>query len=219
MTTTTKIITLALTSLLIGACARNTDPVDTAVEASEDPALQAKDFVGACSLKPIDAVLTGILTGGAAAIKSAATVYRFEGADISRKTYLYTATNCTGEAALVFTESGAFDILADNKTADGGKFIDMDFKRLDVRIESAEGLTVANAISLCGSNAWSLDQDAEVTTKSAEVSCYNAQVPRKVANIYMLDGGSLYLGTPTKDPVGEFARPSALDKTQVYTAR
>lgn len=205
--------------LVLAACGGNSNPVQNAVEATEDPALQAKTFTSKCSVTPVGAVLTGLFTGGAAAVKSSATSYRFTGANVTRKTEVFQSADCTGEAALEFSEIGAFDILDDNKTADGGRLIDMDFKKLEVTVKNDAGLKVANAVSLCGTNNWSDNQKADVTTKSEDVNCYNAKVPRMQANIYKLEGSVLYLGTMSKDPVAKSARPASLDRSQGYTAK
>lgn len=107
----------------------------------------------------------------------------------------------------------------DNRTADGGRWINFDFKTLKVKIESQAGVEAANALSLCGTNSWNLDQEADVTTKAADLTCCNAQVPRRVANVYALENSALYLGTVSKNGIGEASRPTQLDRTQVYLER
>lgn len=214
-----KMMMIGAALLLTAACQRNTDPVSNVVEATEDPSLQQKNFTSKCSMTPIDAIVSGILTGGDAAMKSQSTVYRFEGEGLSRKTYIYESSDCTGEAAIVFTETGKFDILDDNQTAEGARLVNFGYERLSVKIQNQAGVEAANAISLCGTNNWVDDQEADVTTKAADLTCYNATVPRMVANIYKLEGSVLYLGTPAKDSVGEASRPTQLDKSQAYIER
>lgn len=211
------ILTLAATGLILGtACQRDTDPVSNVVEAAEDPGLQRKNFVSKCSLTPIDAIVSGILTGGDAAMKSQSTVYRFEGEGLTRTTNIFESSDCTGEAAIVFTETGKFDILDDNQTPEGARLVNFGYERLNVKIQTPAGVAAANALSLCGTNNWVDDQEADVTTKAAELTCYNATVPRLVANIYKIEGSILYLGTPAKDSVGEASRPTQLDRNQAY---
>lgn len=215
-----KLILASIAVLSLAACNRdNDDPISNIREASEDSALQLKNFTSACSIQPIDAVLTGILTGGQASIKSAVTQYRFEGANVDRRTIMFESGDCTGSSAATFTESGSFDIITDNKTADSGTFIDIEYKKLMVKIDSDAGAQAASAVNLCGTNNWANGAEAEVTAKSADATCYGAQVPRKVANVYKVESDVLYLGTPTKDAVAASVRPTALDTGVKYTAQ
>lgn len=207
----------SLSALFLSACGQDNNPVNNVREASADPGLQAKDFHGNCSVKPIDAILTGILTGGDAAIKSARTEYRFVGANMSRKTRLFTTADCTGDTAATFTESGSFEIKSDGKTSDGGTFIDFDLTKLEIVVQSPKGIEVANSINLCGSNTWKQNEQLEVTTKSGDVNCYGAQVPRRVANVYKLENSNLYLGTQSKGDVS--VRPSSVNRNDIYVAK
>ncbi|MBX3019844.1 MAG: hypothetical protein KF767_18295 [Bdellovibrionaceae bacterium] len=205
--------------LLTAACNRNTDPVSNVVEASEDPGLQQKNFTSKCSITPIDAIVSGILTGGDAAMKSTSTVYRFQGEGLTRTTNIYESSDCSGEVALVFTETGKFDILDDNQTPEGARLVNFGYEKVTLKVQNAKGVEAANALSLCGTNNWVDNQEADVTTRAADLTCYNATVPRLVANIYKLEGSILYLGTPSKDGVGEASRPTSLDRNQAYIER
>lgn len=215
-----KIIFAATIALVLGACNRNTD-TDVAQdvrEAGEDSALQMKDFQGKCQLTPFDGVLTGILTGGEAPIKSARTQYRFEGATIFRKTLVYTSADCSGAIAGRFVESGEFDIKPSARTSENATHIDLNFRKLMVSAQSPEGVTAANAVMLCGSNQWVVGTEVDATTKAADLNCYSAQVPRQVANIYKLENGVLLMGTASKDEVDASGRPNFLDRSHPYEA-
>lgn len=205
--------------LVTAACNKDTNPIANVIEASEAPDLQQKNFTSKCSVTPIDAIISGILTGGSAAMKSTSTVYRFQGEGLTRTTNIFESSDCSGEVAIVFVEEGKFDVLDDNTTPDGAKLVNFNYEKVSVKIQNQKGVEAANAISLCGTNNWSDNQEADVTTKAADLTCYNATVPRLVANIYKLEGSALYLGTPAKDGVGEASRPTSLDRNQVYIER
>lgn len=215
----TKVLLTAVLALVLGACGRNNDPGSNIRESYEDPALQNKDFQGKCLVTPIDQILTGIFTGGEASVKSLRTQYRFEGATVMRKTLVYTSTDCSGDIAARFVESGEFDIKPDAKTpTEAAVYIDMNFRLVAASVHTPEGQTIANALTLCGSNQWVLGQEVDVTTRAGDLTCYSAQVPRQVANIYKMEGNILYIGTASKDEVDASGRPSFLDKNQPYQA-
>jgi hypothetical protein len=215
-----KLLFVCLASLLVAACGkdRNNDPIANANEASKDRDLQGKNFASSCSIKPLDAVLTGILTGGNAVIKGAKTVYRFDGANVSRTTRLYTTADCSGETAVSFEERGEIDIKKDQKTNDGGKFIDIQYKTLKVSAANDAGATAANSIKLCGASDWAAKQVRDETANSKDMTCYGAQVPRQNANVYRVDANILYLGTQTKASTDASQRPSTLNMADKYTA-
>lgn len=215
----TKILLTAAMALVLGACGRNNDPGSNVRESFEDPALQNKDFQGKCLTTPIDEIITGLFTGGETSVKSMRTQYRFEGATVMRKTLVYTSLDCSGDIAARFVESGEFDIKPDAKTpTESAVHIDMNFRKVMASVHTAEGQTIANALTLCGGNQWVLGQEVEVTTRAGDLTCYSAQVPRQVANIYLLEGNVLYIGSASKDEVDASGRPSFLDKTQPYQA-
>ena len=216
-----KLLLVSLAALALVACSDDddNDPITNIRQALEDRDLQGKTFESACMIKPIDAILTGILTGGNASIKSARTQYLFEGANITRTTLLFSDANCT-DHALTFEERGTVDIDADQRTNDGGKFIDIDYRSVHADVISDKGLEVANSVKLCGAENWTIDEDKrEVTEQAADRNCYGAEVPRQVANIYRVDADNLYLGTHTEDAVGTSERPTTLDFGQKYVAK
>lgn len=218
-----KMIILSLAStavLVLGACDGKNDPIKSIREASADTNLQLKDFSSPCSVKPLGAILSGLLTGGDASIKSSRTEYRFTGSNVTRKSILYESVNCSGETAGTFTESGSFEIIQGaNKTADNATQIDMKFTKLDVKVESDAGAEVARAIRLCGIDSWAKNQEAEVTLKASEATCYGTQVPRDVANVYIVQGNQLFLGAESNDSVSPSSRPTSVDKSVTYTAK
>jgi hypothetical protein len=216
-----KIILFALTTLLVAGCADdddNNDVVDNVQEAAEDRDLQDKNFVSACSVTPIDAVLTGIMTGGGSAIKSMRVQYRFEGNDVTRTTFLFSEPDCTSDVAIQFREVGDFDINPDNKSADGGKFIDIDYHTLHAQVLSQAGVDVANSITFCGASDWVAGAAERVVSgAAADLTCYSAQIPRHNSNIYRIDADVLYLGPQTKANNDGSSRPTALDMNVKYT--
>ena len=213
-----NLILVGTLALILGACGRNNDPVADTRESVEDPALQMKDFQGKCQLTPIDAVITGILTGGDAIVKSARTQYRFEGNMAFRKTLVYTTNDCSGEIAARFIESGEFDIKPNARTTESATHIDLNFRQLMVSAQSAAGVEAANSLILCGSNQWVVGQEVDATTKAADLNCYSAQVPRQVANIYKIENSILLMGTASKDEVDASGRPNVLDRSAPYEA-
>lgn len=215
-----NLVFAATLALVLGACQKNsnTDPAQNTRESLEDPNLQMKDFQGKCTVTPVDGIISGILTGGDATVQSARTQYRFEGAEVFRKTFVYTTTDCTGDVAARFVEKGEFDIKPQDTTTESATPIDLNFRNLMVSVQSTAGVEVANALSLCGSNQWVLGQELDATARAADVTCYSAQIPRQVANIYKLEGNTLYVGTASKDQVDANGRPNFLDRSQPYDA-
>ncbi len=212
-----KILLLAAMSLMAVACGKDDkNPISNAKEAIEDKDLQNKNFESECSIEPIDALLTGLFSGGQASVKSSRVAYRFQGSNITRTTVLFANLNCDGEAYR-YSETGTFNITKNQRTNDGGYFIDINYKKLSVSVASDVGQVSANAIKLCGIENWAVGQEREVTAQAANPSCYGAVVPRVNNNVYRLDAGKvLYMGTQSLE--NGAARPSSLSKT-AYTAR
>lgn len=188
-------------------------------EAAKDPDLQGKNFVSSCQLKPLDAVLTGVLTGGNASIKGAQTVYRFDGANVSRTTRLYTTSDCSGETAISFEEMGEMKLDPDHRTNDQGKFIDIDYKKVKATAANQAGAEVANAVGLCSAKDWAPKQTRDVTAQAKDMSCYGAQLPRHNSNVYRVDANILYFGSQSKASNDASSRPSTVNFGDKYTAR
>lgn len=212
-----KILLLAAMSLMAVACGKDDkNPFTNAKEAIEDKDLQGKNFESDCSVEAFDAILTGILSGGQASVKSSRVAYRFEGANITRTTVLFANLNCDGEA-FRYTETGTFNITKNQRTNDGGYFIDINYKSLSVAMASDVGAVSANAVKLCGAEDWAAGQTREVTAQAANATCYGTPVPRVNNNVYRLDGGNvLYLGTQSLE--NGAPRPTSL-KNVKYVAR
>lgn len=213
-----KIICLSVLALALSACQnRNNDPVANAKEAAKDRDLQ-KTFMSECSFKPIDAIVSGLMTEGKASVKSQVVSYSFEGANVIRTTELYTSTDCTGEAAVAFEEAGDIRI-GDERTEDGARTIEMNFKTLDAVVKSEKAAIAANEAKLCGVTDWSAGKSRDVQNHAKDVLCYNAEVPRQVSNIYRVDNNVLYLGTSSKDSVKPEDRPESLNKMIEFRAK
>jgi hypothetical protein len=214
-----KLFLLALIAATIAGCQkdRNNDPIANAKQAAKDKDLQGKSYVSDCSIKPIEAVLSGLLSAGQASLKSQEVAYRFDGANAIRQTRIFSTPDCTGDAAYVFEEAGSIKI-QDQKTADLGRFIDFDYKSLKLTVATAAGAEAANAMKICGGN-WAPGQSKDVEAQSADVTCYGAQVPRHVANIYRLDQGNLYFGSVSTASVPDAQRPTSLNTSVKYSAR
>lgn len=209
-----KLFFLSLSVLLIGACSKNVR------EAAKDKDLQNKTFVSECTPKPLEAFVTSLETlfdGKTAGYK---TSYKFTGANVNRKTEVYSTLNCTGDAAYTFDESGTISINKDQKykSNDGGYLIDIDYDKLLVKVISEEGIKVANSKKLCGFADWTASKERDVTKQSNDIKCYNSPLPRHVANLYRVDANVLYLGTSSKGDTKDSKRPSSLDSTK-YTAK
>lgn len=216
-----KFLVLVAASLFMAACGDsddddNNNPLDNAREAVEDTALQGRTFQSECVLEPLDAILTGILTGGDALVKSSRTQYLFQGANLTRTTLLYTGSDCTGEA-FSFRESGTFDINPEQKTADNGSFMDMNFQKLMLRIDSDAGATAANAIKLCGVEDWATGQERDVSGNAENLTCYGAAVPRVSLNVYRIDAGNILLLGSVSTENGQ-ERPTKLNDVK-FTAQ
>lgn len=220
-----KICSYALLVLTFAACAKdnssNPSPgIGRDVQAAAaDPDIQNKNFVSDCALKPVDAILTGVLTGLSASVKSAHTFYRFEGASITRTTQLYPSTDCSGDAAINLQERGEFTLHTDQKTADGGKYIDINFHNLFVTTATDVGVKAANAVQFCNAADWTVNLQREETAQAAAVNCLSAPMPRTNANIYRLDGNVLYLGAQPTAQTAPGSRPANLDLNTKYTVR
>lgn len=216
-----RLILIALATVFVAACSdddNNDDVVDNVQEAAKDRDLQDKNFITPCTTVVLDAVLTGILTGGDAAIKAQRVQYRFEGNDVTRTTFLFSEADCTSDVAIQLREVGDFTLNTDNKSADGGKFIDVDFHDLNAQVISQAGVEVANAIGFCGASDWAAGAaERNVTPKAADLNCYSAQVPRHNSNIYRLDEGKvLYFGPQTKSNNDGTTRPTSLNTNVKY---
>lgn len=216
-----RILLIALASVLFTACSEddnNGDILNNIEEAAKDRDLQDKNFITPCTTTVLEAVLTGILTGGDAAIKAQRVQYRFEGDNVTRTTFLFSESDCTSDVAIQFREVGDFKLDTDNKSADGGKFIDVDFKQLSAQVISQAGLEVANSIGFCGASDWVAGAaERDVVANSADLTCYSAPVPRHNANIYRLDEGKvLYFGPQTTSNNDGTTRPTSLNTNVKY---
>lgn len=211
-----KILLIAAMSLMAVACGKDKNPITNGKEAIEDKDLQGKNFESECSIEPLDALLTGILSGGQASVKSSRVAYRFEGANITRTTVLFANLNCDGEA-FRYSETGTFNITKNQRTNDGGYFIDIKYNKLMVKIATDVGTVSANAIKLCGAQDWATGQERDVTVQAKNATCYGTVVPRVNNNVYRLDGGKvLYFGTASLEN-GQ-ARPTSLSNVK-YVAQ
>jgi hypothetical protein len=215
-----KKILLALSvCVLFSACGKNknNDPFVNNDQAAKDRDLQGKNFASPCSVSALDAILTGILTGGTAAIQAEQIVYRFDGANVTRTTHLYTNTSCTGDTAVSFVETGDVSLRPDTRTNDGGKYIDIDYKNLQVTTVTDDGVKAANAIHLCGATDWSANSKRDETAQAKDVLCYGAALPRHNSNVYRVDANVLYFGAQTKADNNDSERPGSLDFGTKYT--
>lgn len=212
-----KILLITALSLIAVACGKDDkNPFTNAKEAIDDKDLQGKNFESECSVEALDALLTGILSGGQASVKSSRVVYRFEGSNITRTTVLFANLNCDGEA-FRYTETGTFNVTKNQRTNDGAYFIDINYKKLMVSITTDVGAVSANAIKVCGIQDWAVKQEREVTAQAKDVTCYGTVVPRVNNNVYRLDAGKiLMLGTQSLE--NGVARPASLSN-QKYTAK
>lgn len=224
MTAQSAAMTLAITALANVAfvgCGKdkNNDPVQNVRVASEDRDIQNKNFSSACSQKPIEGILTGILTGGEAPLRSQKVVYRFEGANVTRSTQIFTTPDCSGDIAISFEEIGEFTLDTDSRTGEGAKFIDFDYKKLKMSIVSNPGVIAANAVGICGAHDWALSQQRDVTAQAADLRCYNIATPRHQSNIYFLEGNTLFFGTQSPAAVDPSKRPGQLNRNDGYVGQ
>jgi hypothetical protein len=203
--------------LIVAACGKgaNTNPVDNVREAGKDAALQEKIFKGECSLKPLEAIVSGIATNGSTAIKSAREQYQFVGANVHHVTNLYTTPDCTGAESIIFKEAGSFSIDETKKSADQGKFLTLKMENLTVQINNQDGATVAKSAKLCGSDAWAVQTERDVTQDAARISCYRQQVPSVDETLYHVEGNTLVFGAKAQRST---QRPTALDLDTKYIA-
>lgn len=204
-----RLILAALITLTFTGCAKNTnlDPIDNAKTASEDRDLQAKNFTTSCTPKAF-----GTLVGSQI-------VYRFEGANVVRTTRYYKTNDCSSDADITFVEHGDFALHTDQRTADGGKAIDIDYKSVIVTTVTQQGVTAANAINLCGASDWSQNSQREENQHAADINCLNAQIPRHDSNIYRVDANVLYFGNTSDKSTEPGQRPTQLDMGTKYTAQ
>lgn len=196
----------------------NNDPVDNTREAVKEAGLQEKTFRGDCTDKPLNEIVTGLLTLGEASVKSQRIQYRFTGANASRVTHLYSSRDCSGAEAFSFEESGELRIQDGQKTADQATFIDFDYRKVELTVSSQEGVVIANRIGVCNMSDWNVNQTRDVTPMSGELSCYNMQTPRQEFNVYRIDNvNTLYFGTHAKANTPEM-RPASAKTDLKYTA-
>lgn len=190
-------------------------PLADIKESSKEKDLQGTTFTSECWIKPMDAVVSGLLTAGNAPVKAEQVSYRFEGATVLRKTSYFATTDCSGDSVFHFEEAGEFKVDKGHKSNDGGYNIDINFKALKGLPKSGPGVTAANAVKLCGITNWVQGEEKDVMPQSADLTCYGAKVPRQVQNIYRVDNGNLYFG------VASFPseRPAKLDYTHRYASK
>jgi hypothetical protein len=212
---------IALVPLVLAGCDRhkNKNPITNAKEAAKDTSLQGKVFESDCSTTPLSAAFSGLMTKGETALQGARTQIKAEGANLTRRTLYFTKTDCSGPVAFTFEELGEMDIDKNQTTNDGGRFVDIMFKAVKVKIDSREGATIANALKMCRKEDWAVGQEQDVTAVAKDAACYNAQVPRMDANIYRVEGDKLYLGSLTKSQRETAARPTSLDSKSVLHTR
>ncbi|MBL7542448.1 MAG: hypothetical protein JNL11_01460 [Bdellovibrionaceae bacterium] len=213
--------TLAVVLGMVVSCNRNSannDPVDNAREMVKDASIQERTFRGECQAKPINEIVTGLLTLGEAAVKSQRIQYRFTGANVSRVTHLYAMADCTGEEAFSFEESGELRIHEDQKTADSATFVDFDYRKVELTISSQAGVVIANRIGVCNMTNWNVNDRRDITPAAPEVTCYNVVVPRMEYNIYRIDNdNTLYFGTHEKSNSPD-TRPGSVKTELKYVA-
>ncbi|MBN8537216.1 MAG: hypothetical protein J0M15_09185 [Deltaproteobacteria bacterium] len=214
-----KIAWVLLISLALASCNKkstNTDPIDNTREALKDANLQEKTFRGDCQEKPINEIVTGLLTLGESSLKSQRIQYRFAGANVSRVTHLYSSRDCSGSESFTFEESGELRIQDGTKTPDGSTFVEFDYQKLELKMSSQEGVVIANAANVCGMNDWSLNNSRDVITKSENINCYNLRVPRQEYNVYRIDSGNtLFFGTHAQVNTPE-SRPTSVKTDLKY---
>jgi hypothetical protein len=216
-----RLLVLLTASLALTACSkhRNLDPFKNGKTAADERDLQARDFVSECALKPVDAILTGIMSAFSTSIKAATTTYRFDGANVTRTTDFYTTTDCSGETAIRFQELGEFNLHKDQKTSDGGKAIDIDYSSLEVTTVNGDGVTVANSSGLCGKSDWAAGDKMDETAQAANANCFGAEMPRHDSNVYRVDDKTLYLGAVSDQSTDPSDRPTALNTSVPYKAK
>lgn len=217
-----KLICLMLLTVAVAGCQknRNNDPVRNAEEAGKDRDLQ-KTFVSECSVKPLDAIVSGLLTAGKSSLKSGQVSYRFDGANVVRQTRLYTSADCSGDVGVVFEEAGTIKIdkNSNNRNNDNAREIEMNYETLVATVATKVNADAANTAKLCGITDWEANKERDVRPQAKDVLCYNAEVPRHVSNIYRVDDGVLYFGTLTKGTVAKEDRPKTLDRLTKFSSK
>jgi hypothetical protein len=211
-------------SVLIAAigfgCSKNSttsDPIENVRQATKEEALQVKTFRSECQEKPINELVTGLMTGFGASMKSQRVQFRFEGANVHRQTWMYSTRDCSGQEALIFDEGGEIKIHDGQTLADGSTAIDFDYRNVDVQVVSAAGAEIANSVKLCSGADWKSGDIRSVNANSEDWNCYSAQVPRQEFNVYRLDGNVLLLGTDLQDNSAD-KRPTGVDQSIHYSA-
>jgi hypothetical protein len=190
------------------------NPISNARVVAKERDLQGGMFESSCDSTPVDAVLSGLLSGHA--VKSARVQYRFVGSNVTRSTVLFARGDCTGPMAYTFNETGKVAAInPDEKTADGGKTIDLEFNNLSVAISDEEGAKIANSMKLCDVVDWAVNQDRDVTGAANKMNCFRSALPTKEYTIYRIDGNALFLGSPSNNPG---SRPSTLNLSRRYTS-
>ena len=207
-----KLMLMAAAGLMLGACAKDNgrSGQDNVQQAAREPALQGKIFWGACDTRPGIAVATGILTGDA--IKASRTAYGFDGAQVTRFTRFYQAADCSGDSAFTFRELGNMNIMENSKTQDGATFVDFNYDKLMLKIDSEAGVTVANGVKLCQTGDWAMGNDRDITGAAQDINCYAAQEPRLERNVYIVESANLFLGAQGPGTMSSEGRPTALDR-------
>jgi hypothetical protein len=217
-----------LVKLLISVCAlsmgfmgcgkdsSNSNPMDNVQQAAKDPDLQGKIFRGDCSMKPLDAIATGIATSGDASVKSAREQFEFVGANLTHAILLFNTSDCSGDVSLTFRQMGTFDIDIRKATGEGAKSIDINYGKLSLTINNDRGLKIATSIKLCGADDWKLNDQREVTDHAGNMTCYRQKMPVKVVNIYRVEGKTLFFGA--NGASASENRPTQLDRNTKYMA-
>lgn len=190
-----KSLGLAAICLFVAVgCKDKNNPIKAVEESTKDKDLQ-NTFQTECQQKPIGSIVTGLLSGGQTSVKSSRSLYQFVGNRVTRTTQMFTATDCSAEAAS-FVETGTFEVTKD-KNPEGGRGITIKFDKLSVRIASDDGAKLANALTLCGHKDWNPGEVKEVTGTSQNLNCYSTQVPRREETSYRVDAGQLSLENTT----------------------
>jgi hypothetical protein len=199
---------MAAVSLCTISCAKNDnlDPAQNAATAAQDRDLQEKDFASPCMAKPLAGVVASKM------------VYRFQGANMTRTTRYFKTADCSSDTDISFVEQGVFNLHTDQRTPDGGKAIDIDYKTVTVTTVTAQGVEAANAMGLCGAHDWSQNSQRDESSHAADVNCLNAEMPRHDSNIYRVDAKDLYFGATSDKSTDPSKRPASLDTSVKYSA-
>lgn len=133
-------------------------------------------------------------------VKSYRTIYNFAGNSVTRSLVFYSLEKC-GREALTFSERGEFKLETDpnKKSNDGGRNLDLDFRTLVVSVKDGSAVETMNKIKFCGNTDWKADgKERDVTKAAKDLTCYKAEVPRKIPTIYRIDSGTMYFGKIAK---------------------